>query len=84
MVYFPALEPIFGRGGALLDALDILEVETQTFWFPNHNGGDHNLDQRVFERLAKLSQPKLIHGVGLPLASSVGFDPRQSAPWQQS
>jgi uncharacterized protein len=84
MVYFPALEPIFGRGSVLLDALDIIEIEPQTFWFPNHNGGDHNLDQRVFERLAKLSQPKLIHGVGLPLASSVEFDPQQIAPWQQS
>lgn len=84
MVYFPALEPIFGRGGALLDALDILVVEPQAFWFPNHNGGDHHLDKRVFERLAKLSQPKLIHGVGLPLASSVGFDSQQLAPWQQS
>lgn len=84
MVYFPALEPIFGRGGALLDALDMLEIEPQAFWFPNHTGGDHHLDQRVFERLAKLSQPKLIHGVGLPLASSVEFDPQQIAPWLQS
>lgn len=81
MVYFPALEGLFKQCNALLD---VIEVEPQTLWFRGYGNESHRLDERAFDQLAHLPQRKLVHGVGLPLASSIKFDPQQIPPWQQS
>lgn len=81
MVYFPAFEALFERCG---DLLDVIEVEPQTLWFRNHDSGGHRLDEHAFENLARLPQHKLMHGVGMPLASSIEFDFQQIPAWQQS
>ncbi len=92
MVYFPALEPFFDGHGGLLD---VLEVEPQTLWLrstaaldpasdPPEPRSAHRLDERAFAALARWRQAKLLHGVGMPLASSVPSDPRQHPPWRDS
>lgn len=81
MVYFPALEFLFEHCNHLLD---VIEVEPQTLWFRGYDDKSHQLDERAFDRLLHHPQHKLMHGVGLPLAASTGFESRQIPPWQQS
>lgn len=79
MVYFPALEPFFEYGAGLLD---VLEIEPQTLW--TRSQGIHRLNEPVFSRLERWPQRKLVHGVGMPVATTVDFDPQQFAPWRES
>lgn len=82
MVYFPALDFLFEHCSNLLD---VIEIEPQTLWFRSPGTTDaHRLDDRAFERVIRLPQHKLIHGVGLPLAASEKFESRQIPPWKQS
>lgn len=79
MVYFPALEPFFEYGNELLD---VLEIEPQTLWIRSQ--GIHRLNEPAFSRLERWPQRKLVHGVGMPVATTVDFDPQQFAPWGES
>lgn len=82
LVYWPSM-------GGLLDLveqpLDVLEVEPQPFWFAS---GDEalpfQLDERSFDRLRSLPQPKLVHGIGMPVGGRVAPDDRHLEPFIES
>lgn len=66
--------------------IDVLEVEPQPFWFAPEPGatGPFQLDERAFDHLRQLPEPKLVHGVGMPVGGTVGPDPRQLAAYVES
>ena len=70
MVYWPG---IAGLVEAVGDAIDVIEVEPQPFWFaPRSNAGRYRIDLRAFEHLRRLPQPKIVHGVGFPIGGTAG------------
>lgn len=79
MVYFPEFETFFELEES---KLDLLEVEPQTHW--TRSGGSLTLNERSFSKLNHLRQRKLVHGVGMPLATTLAFDPQQFDPWRES
>ncbi|MCF7220717.1 DUF692 domain-containing protein [Marilutibacter chinensis] len=82
IVYFPALEPLLDAGKGLID---VIEVEPQPLWLMDSQaGGSPRLDERAFDRLRARPQRKLVHGVGMPLAGTLGLDMPQIAPFLES
>ncbi len=81
IVYFPALEPLLDAGKGLID---VIEVEPQPLWLKDPHEGCPRLDEGAFDRLLARPQRKLVHGVGIPLAGTVGLDPSQIAPFRES
>lgn len=79
IVYFPALEPLLEAGNVLIDTL---EIEPQQYWIKQ--GDAYRLDERAFDRISQFPQHKLVHGVGLPLAGSVGLDQAQIDPFVET
>jgi uncharacterized protein (UPF0276 family) len=73
IVYTPALEPLLESGRGLID---IIEVEPQPWWMQDGKGG-YNPEPAAFKRILSFSQPKIIHSVGLPVASSLGAEEAQ-------
>jgi len=76
LVYWSALQPLFGSGDA-----EVLELEPQTLWTKSWTSSRpcYRLNEALFDSIAVLPQPKLIHGVGQPLGGSVD-DPLEYAP----
>jgi uncharacterized protein (UPF0276 family) len=68
LVYWTALEPLFESGAAA-----VLELEPQTLWTKSAgaDGFAYRLNEGLFERIARLPQPKLMHGVGQPVGGTV-------------
>src|SRR3546814_256555 len=81
IVYFPALEPLLDAGKGLID---VIEVEPQPLWLKDSGGGCPRLDERAFDRLLARPQRKLVHGVGIPLAGTVGVDSSQIGAFRES
>src|SRR3546814_17047326 len=81
IVYFPALEPLLDAGKGLID---VIEVEPQPLWLKDSGGGCPRLDERAFDRLHARPQRKLVHGVGLPLAGTVGVDSSPNGAFRES
>lgn len=81
LMYFPELHGLFERFGHVLD---VIEIEPQTMWHRGRAGTVHRLDENAYTKLAALPQPKLLHGVGMPLASRQSVDWRQLPAWQHS
>lgn len=82
MVYFPALEPLLEAGQ---DLLQVLEIEPQPYWLKQSgNIPPYRLDEKAFERICQWPQQKIVHGVGMPIASSLGLDEDQQEPFLQS
>lgn len=79
IVYFPALEPLLEAGNVLIDTL---EIEPQQYWIKHGDG--FRLDDRAFDHISRFPQHKLVHGVGLPLAGSLGLDQAQIDPFVES
>lgn len=73
IVYTPALEPLLESGRGLID---IIEVEPQPWWAQDGKGG-YIPEPNAFNRILSFSQPKLVHCVGLPVASSLGAEDAQ-------
>jgi uncharacterized protein len=76
LVYWPALAPLFESGEAA-----ILELEPQTLWRKTSTsaGFAYQLNEELFDQLAALPQPKLLHGVGQPVGGTVD-DPTEYVP----
>ena len=81
IVYFPALEHVLDAGEGLID---VIEVEPQPLWLKDSRQGAPRLDDRAFDRLGSRPQRKLVHGVGIPLAGTVGLDPSQLGAFKES
>ena len=63
VVWWPPLDDLCRRGEGLVD---VIEAEPEAFWVPNPDGsGFRSMLPRA---VAHLPQPKLLHGVGAPLA----------------
>jgi len=73
IVYTPALELLLESGRGLID---ILEIEPQPWWMQDRKGAYHP-ETAAFNRILSFSQPKIIHSVGLPVASSLGAEAAQ-------
>ena len=76
LVYWSALTPLFESGDAA-----VLELEPQTLWSKSgtSSGYSYRLNEPLFESIAGLPQPKLMHGVGQPLGGTVD-DPIDYVP----
>lgn len=80
LIYWPSMEGLIEG-----QPIDLLEVEPQPFWFPDPgNDGSYILDRRVFDHLRSLPVPKLAHGVGFPIAGTVGPEPKQVSAFIES
>jgi uncharacterized protein len=75
MVYWPTLDPLLREPNSLID---VVEVEPQTIW---HKLADplnpYVVDQAIWSHLESLSQPKLVHSVGLPVGGASLPNPEQ-------
>jgi uncharacterized protein len=63
VVWWPPLDDLCRPGEGLVD---VVEVEPEAFWVPAQDRGSFR--SMLPQALAHLSQPKLLHGVGAPLA----------------
>ena len=79
LVYWPALAPLFESGEAA-----VLELEPQTLWskISTRAGLAYQLNEELFDQIAALPQPKLLHGVGQPVGGTVD-DPTDYVPLLQ-
>jgi uncharacterized protein (UPF0276 family) len=83
LVWWPALAPLVASGAGLVS---VVEVEPQAFWeLVAHGGRPHyRANEALFDQLAALPLPKLLHGVGHPLCN-VAEDPVDPWPlWRQA
>jgi uncharacterized protein len=78
IVYLPGLETFSGR---LAPALDLVEVEPQTFWShrPGEDGGAFHVERARLERALAPGRPALVHSVGYPVGGSADGDRRHRA-----
>ena len=63
VVWWPPLDDLCRPGEGLVD---VIEVEPEAFWVPNPDGSGFR--SMLPGAVAHLPQPKLLHGVGVPLA----------------
>ena len=79
LVFVPELLPIFRRADG---AVSVIEIEPQTLWqLIRSNGADeYVINRERLEQLIELPQPKLLHSVGLPVASSRPIADEQISP----
>src|SRR3546814_5373366 len=64
--------------------LDVSVAEPQPVWLNVAGGGCPRLDGRACDRLLARPQRKLVHGVGIPLAGTVGVDSSQIGAFRES
>jgi len=76
VTYFGGLEPVLDRCG---DRIDVIEVEPQTLWFLEADGG-YRPDREALDHLASHPAAKLMHGIGFPVGGTRPPDPRQVPP----
>jgi uncharacterized protein len=79
-IYLPGLEAFSQRLGP---AIDVVEIEPQTFWShrPADDGGAgaFHVDRSALERALALGRPVLVHSVGYPVGGSADGDKRHRA-----
>jgi len=83
LVWWPALAPLVAPG---TDLVSVLEVEPQAFWeLVAHGGQPHyRANEALFEQVAAVQLPKLLHGVGHPFCNAAE-DPVDPWPlWRQA
>lgn len=68
VVYWTALDPLVRS-----DCVEVVELEPQTLWTKalTPAGWTYRVNEPLFDAIAALPQPKLLHGVGHPLAGTV-------------
>jgi uncharacterized protein (UPF0276 family) len=78
LVYWAALEELFGPGGP---DLGVLELEPQTLWEKTCIDGvwQYRSNEALLDRVAELRQAKLLHGVGHPVGGTIA-DPIDPVP----
>jgi uncharacterized protein (UPF0276 family) len=82
IVYWPAISHLIAAVG---EAVDVVEVEPQPFWFaPASAGQAYQVDRRALEHLGRLRQPKLVHGVGFPIGGTAAPDHTHLEPFVES
>lgn len=76
VVYWTALDPLVQS-----DCVEVVELEPQTLWTKalTKSGWTYRLNEPLFDAVVALPQPKLLHGVGHPLAGTVD-DPIDALP----
>jgi uncharacterized protein (UPF0276 family) len=72
VVFAPGLEPLI-EGGA--PAVDVLEIEPQTLWPGSGGENAFRMPPAVVDWLRGIRLPKLVHGVGAPVAGAVPAPP---------
>lgn len=82
LVYLPGLE---GLTRTLGGALDLVEVEPQTFWTlaPDEVAG-FRVDRAALARGAALGKPALVHSIGFPVGGARDGDARHRAALRES
>ncbi len=83
MVWWPALAPLVAPGAGLVS---VLEIEPQAFWEQVDHGGrpHYRVNEALFDQVADLPQPKLLHGVGHPFCNVVDDPIDPWSAWQQA
>lgn len=82
IVYWPAIAHLIDAVG---EAVDVVEVEPQPFWFaPASAGQPYQVDRHALEHLRQLRQPKLVHGVGFPIGGTATPDRTHLEPFVES
>ena len=78
VIYSPGLEPLLESRP---DLVTVLEVEPQTLWRyrPAHDA-PFETDRAELERISRLPQCMLVHGVGFPVGGSRPTDERHLGP----
>jgi uncharacterized protein (UPF0276 family) len=78
IVYLPGLEPLLESRP---DLVAVLELEPQTLWrYLPGRAAPFVQDRDELERIARLPQRKLVHGVGFPVGGASLPDERHIAP----
>ena len=82
IVYWPAIADLIDAVG---EAVDVVEVEPQPFWFaPASTAAPYRIDPHAMEHLRRLPQPKLVHGVGFPIGGTAAPDSSHLEPFVES
>jgi len=82
MIYIPGLEPVIETCS---EWIDVIEIEPQTFWSGlSVQSGQQRADPENWNWLRQLAKPKLLHGVGNPLACSLPIDDVQTAAFREA
>lgn len=82
VVYAPQLEPLLY---AAEDLIDVIEIEPQPLWLTSPTSGvPGGLSAAAIKRFARFRQPKLVHGVGLPVGGTAPPEPRHVEAFLES
>ncbi|MBS0559656.1 MAG: DUF692 family protein [Proteobacteria bacterium] len=73
VVWWPPLDPLCDPAAGLVD---VVEVEPEPYWLPQPGGGFRSVAAAA---VAHLPQPRLLHGVGAPLAGTCLADAAHAA-----
>jgi uncharacterized protein (UPF0276 family) len=77
LIFVKELLPLLREGN---EAVSVVEIEPQTLWQLSRSGGRDGYapNEQLYDALAELPQPKLLHSVGLPVGSSRSLEPAQT------
>ncbi len=69
IIYFSGFKNVIESN---FNLIDLIEIEPQTFWLKNRTKLDSFIfDKKEIDYLQSINKPKLFHGVGYPVASSL-------------
>ena len=83
LVYWKELAPIFEAG---VELASVLELEPQTLWEKcvTASGSIYRVNQSLLDKVAKLPQVKLAHGVAHPLGGATADPIEHLTAWQHT
>ena len=85
LVHLPGLEALFRR---VRPAMDVIEVEPQTFWshLPSAGAGSEafRVNRDVLERARRIDLPLLVHSIGFPVGGWQDGDRRHLAALRET
>ncbi len=72
IIYFSGFENVIESNSNLID---LIEIEPQTFWLKNRLESDSfTFNEKEIDYLQSIDKPKLFHGVGYPIGSSLSIN----------
>jgi uncharacterized protein len=78
IVYWPGLEPVLDTDAGLVS---VVEIEPPSLWYESPTTRQKFvINKRLANLVGSISQPKLVHGVGLPVGGYSPPDPTQLTP----